>query len=288
MCILYDVYQFIHTLQHYKKNEIPHAENQTLYVLGNGPSIKGIFARKDYLEMLSRSSTIAVNHFVETDLYEKIKPELYVMIDGIALGTDSNMTAIDKEKANRIRNALLTKTTWDMMLFVPYASKDSTLVNTLSNNNHIRIVYLNTSYYRGKSQKLQFCLWKHQWGAPRMENVLAAAIYIGILMQFQTIYLLGADHDWFKHISVDENNNVFQDMEHFYKEKATKSVGRINNENRPENLADIFGSLAIVFQTYYELNEFAEMRGVELYNATPQSYIDGIRKILKIQDNYDA
>lgn len=111
-----------------------------------------------------------------------------------------------------------------------------------------------------------------------MENVLVASIFTGLLMAFEKIYLYGADHDWIKTISVNEKNQITTDEKHVYEEKRTENKHKINNENRYMRLGDLLSEWACMWNTYYELNNFAGVNNIDIINATPNSYIDAFHR----------
>lgn len=259
----------------FKKHNCPIPKigtQNTLYICGNGPSLKSVYDNN--IRFFHDKKVLCVNRIAETSYYEKIKPLVYVMIDGIALGTDHNMTEQQKKIAEGIRKNIVKKTMWDMYLVLPYAAKNSELVKAVSRNKNVHLVFMNTNVYGGCNKKIKYFMWKKEWCAPRMENVLVASIFIGLLMNFKKIYLYGADHDWIKTISVNEENQIATDEKHVYEEKCTENKHRINNENRYMRLGDLLSEWACMWNTYYELNNFAKANNIDIINATPNSYID--------------
>lgn len=248
----------------------------TLYICGNGPSLKPVYDTN--IQFFINKNVLCVNRIAETRYYEKLKPLVYVMIDGIALGTDRNMSDEQKKIAEGIRENIVRKTNWEMYLILPYASKGSDLVKAVSHNKYIHLVFMNTNVYRGRNKKIKYFMWEKAWCAPRMENVLVASIFTGLLMDFEKIYLYGADHDWIKTISVNEKNQITTDEKHVYEEKRTENKHKINNENRYMRLGDLLSEWACMWNTYYELNNFAIANNIGIINATPNSYIDAFSR----------
>ena len=70
----------------FKKHNCPIPKigtQNTLYICGNGPSLKSVYDNN--IRFFHDKKVLCVNRIAETSYYEKIKPLVYVMIDGIAL-----------------------------------------------------------------------------------------------------------------------------------------------------------------------------------------------------------
>lgn len=256
----------------------PIGKGKDLHILANGPSLRELC--ENNISYFEDKNVLCVNRMVETEYYPKLKPLACVVIDGGLLGTDRNMTEVQIEVARTFRENIVNKTTWDIYLFLPYASKGSKLAKAVETNKHIHVIYLNTSVYKGKNRAIEYAMWNKFWCCPRMENVLVASVFISILMRFNNIFLYGADHDWIKTVGVDDNNNIFTQNKHLYKEKDTKYPYRINNENRYMRLGELLEEWACVWNTYYKLNDFAKRNGTTIYNATKNSLIDAFARKL--------
>lgn len=270
--------EYLEVLHKRKSNHIPdyNKSGKELYILGNGPSLKNVYVNVP--DFFINKRTLCVNHIVTTPYFEKLRPEVYVMIDGSCLGTDKNLSVMQKEQAKAIRDSLVSKVKWPMILCIPRASEGSELTEKVKENQYIQIEYINTRVFKGKNSKLKYSLWEKQYCAPPMENALVAALFIALVMKYSTIYILGADHDWMRNIYVDEYNQVIMNNKHVYKEKQTLEVRRINNENRGERLGELLKVWTLTWNTYYELEKYAEAENMKIYNCTPNSFIDAFQR----------
>ena len=268
-----DLYYAIKIWKRARKPMIPTiGEGKSLYILANGPSLSQMY--EENIDFFVNKNVLCVNRIAETEFYTKLKPLIYVLIDGIPLGTDHNMTEEEKNVARVTRENIVNKTDWEMYLLLPYASKGSRLAKEASENKHIHVVFVNTSVYKGESRVIEYYLWNKFWCCPRMDNVLVASIFYSILMRFDEIFLYGADHDWIKSIEVDDKNRVFTYDRHAYKEDDKKNPCRIPNENRCMKLGELLEGWSSVWSTYYKLDDFAKNNKVAIYNATKNSLID--------------
>ena len=268
-----DLYYAIKIWKRARKPMIPAiGEGKSLYILANGPSLRQMYEKN--IDFFVDKNVLCVNLIAETEFYTKLKPLIYVIIDGVPLGTDHNMTEDEKNVARVTRESIVNKTDWEMYLVLPYASKGSRLAEEAEKNKHIHVVFVNTNVYKGKSVAIEYFLWNKFWCCPRMDNVLVASIFYGILMRFNEIFLYGSDHDWIKSIEVDDKNRVFDCSKHVYEEDNAKILFRIPNENRCKKFGELLKDWASVWNTYYILNDFAKKNKISIYNATKNSLID--------------
>jgi hypothetical protein len=128
-------------------------------ILGNGPSLKSTFS--DGMQFFYAKKIICVNNFSETEYYEKLKPEVYVLADPIYwekvyddyidnFNTDEKIEraryfeALSKIKTGAIKN-LIDKTSWVMDLYVPLQSKSTGYFDEIIKlNKNITVNYYST------------------------------------------------------------------------------------------------------------------------------------------------
>ncbi|HBH06888.1 MAG TPA: hypothetical protein DDX92_09845 [Flavobacteriales bacterium] len=253
------------------------------YILGNGPSLKS------FLEFESNIpegfSTMAVNYFAGTDSYEKIKPEFYTIISPEYWKGEEDDSWKNERKQLFVH--MVEQTTWPMTLFVPvYARRDEEWVSYLSENQNIKIEYINTTPIEGL-QEISFLLYRYGLGIPRPHNVLVGSIFIAILKGFKEIRLLGADHNWLEEMFIGEDNIVYIGQKHFYDEqfkdrtsllRADPKPMYVGGSKKPRKFHQILEKLYYTFQSYWELREFATRRKIKIINFTKGSYIDAFER----------
>lgn len=64
---------------------------------------------------------------------------------------------------------------------------------------------------------------------------------------------------------------------HFYKEDDDEKK-RVVNEYRSYRLHQILESFRVAFESYHRIARYARRAGVNIYNATPGSYIDAFER----------
>lgn len=112
---------------------------------------------------------------------------------------------------------------------------------------------------------------------PRPRNVLIPSIMIGIWLGYKEIYVVGADHTWSKTLEVDANNTVISVQPHFYEDNKAEAA-RVASVYADVKLHEIMYSFHVAFKAYHQIEDFARKMGVNIYNATPGSFIDAFRR----------
>ena len=96
--------------------QLPHADEQSCIVLGNGPSLNQSLQK--HPGFFKKHPLICVNSFSTTNEYTLLKPSYYVILDpGFWYG--------DSDLVRNTVEALKTKTTWTVYLLVPRIAKQS-------------------------------------------------------------------------------------------------------------------------------------------------------------------
>ena len=163
----------------------------------------------------------------------------------------------------------LSKVDWSMTLFVPFEAKKQGF--SIQNEN-VKIEYFNFLAVEGFK-------WLENWayssgrGMPRPRNVLIPSIMIAMKLGYGNVYITGADHSWTKTLSVNERNEVVSIQPHFYKEDENEEK-RIKVDYLKYPLHQIVHSFYVAFKAYHDIQRYALHRGVNIYNATPESFID--------------
>lgn len=254
-----------------------------LCILGNGPSLNDAI---DYI-MPNRQhfDCMVVNAFCSDKRFKKIRPEFYVLIDPLYYIEINNEIGINAEyeakKSRRDIMSLVECVCWDMILILPIeAKKNKELIEIISSNKNIKVLYINTIVFYGWNWLEKFFL-KRKRCSFHFQNVLNAALYCGIEMQYRKIILFGADHDWFKNIELDKNRHILINDKHFYNESGEKRV-MVNYDGSFFTMGQLFSAFAKTFDTYEKLANYAKQKQVEVYNGGSKSFIDSFPHIKDI------
>ena len=258
------------------KTKLPRGKTNECIILANGPSLRKTLNEKLDFIVRGDKEIFAVNYFINSPFYEKVKPAYYVL-NAPEFWIDTT-TDMHKQNRKKLFTDLIAKTTWDMKIFVPFeAGKTELWKNLFDENRHLSVVYYNKTPVEGLQSVSNF-LFKLNLGMPRPYNVLVPAIFLALNMGFKTIYLFGADHSWHEEIKVDENNNVLVNHEHFYdNSKQVKPMYHL--DGKEYYIHDIFRKLHLAFKGYFVLKEYAKTLDAKILNASEKSYIDAFEKI---------
>lgn len=234
---------------------------EDIVILGNGPSLNTTISES--ADFLALHKKLAVNFACNAPVFFDLRPEYYVLADPHFFISD----------AENVKNLWcnLAKVDWKMTIFIPFKKKSNRIIE-LSHNKNITIEKYNLTPIEGFKG---FChkIFNSGLGMPRPRNVLIPSIMLAIAAGFKKIYIAGADHSWMKTISVNDNNEVVSIQPHFYKENEQEKK-RVNTEYMHYPLHQIVYSFYVAFKSYFEIKAYADSIGTEIYNITPDSFID--------------
>lgn len=238
-----------------------------LVVLGNGPSLNQTVS--DHADFLSEKTKMAVNYAAISELYEQLKPEIYLIADPLFWQS--------KEVTDRLFGAMAQKTSWPMVLYMPARSRKIPYWQQLIlANTNIKTRLYNTTPVEGFGW-FTYPVYKKGWGMPRPHNVIIPCIMQGLRMPFTELYLAGVEHSWLKDIYVSDDNRVYMDMKHFYADEQ-KRVQSQNFNSAPSRLHQILYHMYVVFKGYLTIDAFARKQNKRIFNITPGSYIDAFER----------
>ena len=245
-------------------------ETETCIILGNGPSLKKVLENEQ--DILNATTLICVNKFPDTPHFTKLKPEYFIFASPHYWETDT----IDPNTSVRknIVKALIEKVDWNLNMFCPNQAKSNpSFVQKLKSNPNINLIFYNTTPIEGLAYFNRLFM-NLGWGSPRPHNVLIPATLMAINCGFKRILLTGADHSWIPLISVTEENIALVNQQHFYDENTSKSDLMYVDAKTPRRLHEILEKFMYSFRSYFDLKDYAETKGVKIYNCTPGSFID--------------
>jgi len=264
--------------------KVKSAETDDIVILGNGPSLNEFVENNE--SFLANRSMLAVNYFVRSEFYERLKPNFYLITSPEFWKKEEKAGwTKDREKTFHL---LAERTSWHMVFHVPkLAKKHQKWKDIIQTNKNIEIRYFNNIPIEGFTG---FRNWgfKNNLGMPRPHNVLIPSLVISINMQYKKIFLAGADHSWLKEINVTEDNVTLLRQKHFYEKQASfvKSVYS-NGKEQPmyyggsknvRPLHDVLEKFYFTFRSYWEIKKYAAKQNVSIFNLTKDSYIDAFDK----------
>lgn len=243
-------------------------------ILANGPSLNGLI--EQHAEFMKNKELFCVNFFPNTPYYSTYKPAYHVISAPELWRSDAMPLYLKLSK--ELFDNIAQKTTWNLTLFIPFEAKRyKEWQELIKNNSFIHITYYNPTPIEGY---FGFCkkVFDWQWGMPRPHNVLIPSLMLAIKKEFKNIYIWGADHSWLKEITVDENNQVLINQKHFYDENTSKPLP-MNKLKGTRKLHEVLIKFVHAFKGYFDIELYAAKKGINIYNATPNSYIDAFKRI---------
>ncbi len=245
-----------------------------LLVLGNGPSLKPFLEKhKDFWQ---NKDLLAVNHFAETALYAEVRPRLYVVSAPEYWLPDVEEDFL--EKRQRIFESLAGKTDWPLDFFIPVpAGKNPWWKKLLGTNPNVHIHFYNTMPVEG-FWPFRNVLMNLKCGMPRPHNVIITALMNAIWAGWETIYLIGTEHNWLKDVSIDDDNRVYLTLRYFYNEQKARPVIIKNLGKGQRKLHEILEKFYWSFKGYHDIRRWTEPKGVRIINITPDSWIDAFER----------
>lgn len=265
-------------LKHSKNIKLPQNENEEIYILGNGPSVKEKMIEDE--EAFSGKTLICMNYMVKADFYEKLKPRYYILCDP-ALFVENVSDYLKKER-NELLHLMIQKTRWEMYLMLPFQAKKSNRIyeKAENDNKNIKILYFNSNFFNG-FDCIKFRIWEMNRGMPGLFNVVIAALVLAINMGYRNIYLLGVESSWFKFFESSQENLLYMLDGHCYdKGNGVKRVLYSDSEGKvPINIHEELYNCYCCFKEYHEIQKYAKFRGVNVFNVTPNSFIDAFPKV---------
>lgn len=259
-----------------KKASITKIKNseKECYVLGNGPSLK------DDLHIVKSTDTVVVvNKFAVSPKFEELKPEYYVLADPLFFesGVFRPITVTLREE---VFKNIKEKTKWNLKILVPtQADKSKLIYQEFTDYDNIEVYTFNNIPIQG-SDEFRFRFYEKAKAMPAAQNVLVAALYCCIFLNFKQIYVLGADHSWHEDIFINEKNQVCLVDKHFYDDGTQAKTGKPwkRRDHSIYKMSEILAVLSKMFRGYDQLKIYSEKKNIKITNKSSKTYIDAFER----------
>lgn len=237
------------------------------HVLGNGPSLDAS------LHLIKEGDdTIMVNFSVLTDLFFEIKPT-YLCLADPAFFEKSDNESIETKKAQMLQK--LEAVSWDLCIVVPVGAKyDDFAVNS----RWVSFKFLNNTRIDYSIKFMRNYFYRKNIAMPVLQNVVVAAVYIGLQRGYSKIYMHGVDSDSYKKICINENNEMVMREFHYY---GHRDVNLNDSKKHGFGVGRLYKRLACevaMFRSYVDLASYANELGISVINASPNSMIDAFER----------
>jgi len=248
--------------------------NKKCIVLGNGPSLAHDLENKP--DIFSSMDSMCVNFFAFSEYYEQIKPKYYVILDPNFWQENLSEGVEDRD---RFLDVFVQKTSWNLTLYMPHDAKNSTVLARLINCSNIKTEYFNRTPVDGFSWFRHF-LYKRSLGMPLAQNVLVASVFLALNLEYEEVYIVGADHSWHEEIEVGKDNVLYVRQKHFYDSEEVVELKPFFHagDKGVFNIYQVFDGWAKLFYSYMLLRKYADELGVKIYNASSKTYVDAFER----------
>ncbi len=256
--------------------QMPKAKDKRIVIMGNGPSLKPVL--QEFETQLRDETVLAVNFFVNSPIYDSLRPELYLLL-APELWID-NTNEMNEKRRDKLFATIKEKTTWDMQLFIPVPGIRSPYLKKVLADfpANIKIVPYNTTPVEGIPSWNEF-YFRRNLGMPRPHNVIIPCLMAAINMGFPNIYVIGAEHSWLPEISVTDDNIALLHQKHFYDTGGSSSAKPMQKlQRRPRRLHEILEKFVLTFRGYHTIEDYSRSVGCRIYNCTPGSFIDAFER----------
>lgn len=226
------------------------SNEKELQIIVNGPSL---LKHKDKIDY--NRDTMVVNGYIDTDLANILIPKWYVLTDPAYFNDENKvfLTKIEKYCVNhgvKVISQHSNRKRWNKKDFTDY----------------YLYTILDRPIMKETVDKFELECLKANMMGPWFYNVLVMAIYAGIQMGYQTIYLLGADLNFMQQLSMDKGKLYSQDS-HFYNLEGEKLFFEWGYLEELKHVEHALAGLKV-------MRQYADYIGVKIINTNPESYIE--------------
>lgn len=242
-------------------------KKKSLIILATGPSLKDDLAGG--ISNLSASDICVVNEFCKHPMFETLKPAFYLLADPLYF-CEELMGESDKKTIQ-----ILSKINWNITIYVPFHYYRN--IYAKLENQYVKVCPYHCIPYLGWTSVRDY-LYDRGLSMPAAQNVLIPSIFNGINLGYKQIELYGVDHSWTKEIRVNGDNQVCLCDCHFYdNDKPTLSPWK-KCEGEVYKMHEILRDLALMFEGYQQLKEYADNKHCRIINMTKDSFIDAFER----------
>ncbi len=221
------------------------------FVFANGPSMNLLDIKKIEKYQKTGFDVICVNSYIISDMAMTVVPNYYVLSDPVSFGASENVASDDVMDAQKRQIERLNEL--KIPVFIP-AQFPPDLLNQCYMFNDFENRFTNNINPMKPRGYLSMTAYK----------ALAIVCHLG----YDTIYLCGFDNDYFKTISVDENNDIYYVDKHYYDKGAKYWTA----PNKGKGVGNLLWEYHLLFK---DLELFANHN---IVNLNKNSFVDAFTK----------
>ena len=256
---------------------IPEITNDKLIIIGNGPSLNSTMEK--YEKEVCSSECLMVNEAALTSLYDLIKPSIYMLVDPkyyLSMGYESY-----HETLKSLVDVIVSKTDWTMKIIMPRNAIGSYPVLRFKENVNIDVQFYENEW-DSPDLMSKFETWDKNFVSPPAQTVLNTAVWLAIYWGYKETYIVGADTSWHTGLKMDQQTNELYtiDTHYFNNKEIYGDLYDDKQKRRPihKKIHEELLAEATALSGYWDLREYAEWKGVKVYNASEYSWIDAFER----------
>lgn len=246
-----------------------------MIIIGNGPSLTKTMEL--YGDVVCETPCMMVNFAANTELYERIRPSIYLLVDPAWYNPTEQLKIVVKSCID----AICEKTTWQMKIVMPHCAIGCFATEKFKENSNLEVLYYEDGWQIPEG-KTQYEAWDKNLVTPPGQTVLNTAVWLSVYWGYKETYIIGADTSWHAELIMDQETNELYTIDtHFYDNKAVYGELYDEKQNRRPIKTKLHEELfaeATALQGYWELREYVNWKGVKVYNASEYSWIDAFER----------
>ena len=246
----------------------------------------GFTLLKDDISLIAENAEqydfVCVNNFVTSPYYEKLKPNLYVFLDGYFFSKEVHDDWVKQRELTF--KAINKKTTWKMQIILPFYADEKVLSHFICSD-FIEIVKVkNIGVFIKKLNFFTKLYMNSGMFGPAQNNVLIYAIYYCIWAGYKDINIYGSDMTIYQNIHVGCDNELIIKYTHFNDSDHSEKLRTGTQKEKIPTMHEMMFSAYRIFLQHKILNDYAASKSIKIFNKSSISQIDAYSRNFKGDD----
>ena len=244
--------------QHSKKARGAYAHKDALIIAG-GPSVNNLNVAKVLAAQTSGEIDVfALNWFPLSDLAKTLVPNFFCLSD--PLNRPGSETVFKGHKSEKIWTYFNSHPQIKLILPHNWLKYDQLIKNKVE-------IWIDDRELVGWSHS-NSVLRSRGYSSVTAHKTIAAAIHMG----YRSVYITGLDNSLFKHVEVDEQNQIIETPAHFYDSEKSKHIRR--QHLYPNGMQSLLYNYSTIF-----IDLKNSFQSENIYNIDTSSLTDAFPKL---------
>ncbi|MCK1986503.1 DUF115 domain-containing protein [Lysinibacillus fusiformis] len=231
------------------KKLVENKNKDRVFIVGNGPSLKGID-----LDLIKNEDTILVSHIYRSKELLSLNPNYWVVADPTFWDS--------KEDFLRVINETLTTKLQNTKFLLNLDAKYTSIFVNFFKNDNVSLYSLDPCKdYLYSSEKIDF---KNK--IPRFaQNVMSVCLMLALFLEYKEVILIGCDHSWWAYSKEEIEKGKIHS--HFYQD-TTKQIKLNKNVFEDYGYKGLLKTIKRQKYEYAQLKRYAYQNNINIINAT--------------------